>query len=411
MAADRNESFELIKYLGTGGFAQTWLARILDPDLLDEWGCEEIAMKIPISKSKERALRKEVELASSLYMQLTDIESENIVRYLGFEIFDGKPVMIMQYVGGGNLRELMGPIGKWQGIGVDRALSIAQGILRGLSAIHGRHIVHRDIKPENILMDGIIPKISDFGVGRMLRSDELASTTAGTLYYMSPELLFKESGASYNTDLWSLGVILYEMLCMRFPFGVHEKMPPGRVAALIGDDDVKLEFPPAQPIPRRLQNIIAKALRRDPEARYGSAREMLRDIEKLIVPDDAAVELEIGPLQHLLYNPLTASLAEEKLNGLMQRFPRSPHLCLLLGEFYNRCGNYDRATEMFVKGLEHDPESAMLNWGKAMSHQKKGETSLAITSLKEAISIGLEASLERYAHVLLRTLEGKGDQQ
>ena len=90
------ESFEPINHLGTGGFAQTWLAKITDPELIEEWGVDIVAIKIPLSKQKERVLRKELELTGSLRLQLDEDEARNIVEYLGFEVFDGKLVMVMK---------------------------------------------------------------------------------------------------------------------------------------------------------------------------------------------------------------------------------------------------------------------------------------------------------------------------
>ena len=83
--------------------------------------------------------------------------------------------------------------------------------------IHHEHVFHRDIKPENILLEGDTPKIADLGIARMLDANELASTGIGSLPYMSPEILGKE-GASFPSDLWSLGVTLYEMVTGRLPF-------------------------------------------------------------------------------------------------------------------------------------------------------------------------------------------------
>lgn len=279
----KKEPFELIEHLGTGGFAQTWRARVIDPDLLEEWGETEVAIKIPLTKQKERALRKDIEHAGTLHMQLTKVESKNLVKYLGFEIFEGKLVMVMEYVKGGNLRSIIGRPGRWKRIEVKRAVTIAEGILNGLSVMHKKHIVHRDIKPENILMDGETPKIADMGIARMLRTNELASSGAGTLFYMSPEsLYYEEPRVSFNTDIWSLGITLYEMLYGQFSFGIDVEMPAGKVMSLIKDESVRLVFPDDVTIPSQLQNIISKSLAKDRNSRYKTADEMLKDIRKFL---------------------------------------------------------------------------------------------------------------------------------
>lgn len=401
-----SEPFRRIEHLGTGGFARTWRARILDPELIEEWGLDEVAIKIPLNRQKERALRREVELAGALHLQITEIESVNIVKYLGFEVFEGRLVMVMKYVSGGNLRNLIG-LGRWKPLPLDRAVKIAHGILKGLSVIHERHIVHRDIKPENILMDGDTPKIADLGIGRMLKTNDLASTTVGTLYYMSPELLYEDSGASFNTDIWSLGVTFYEMLCGQFPFGITTTMPPGKVMSLIRDDSISLLFPEDIAVPKRLQEIISKSLKKAPDKRYKAAGEMLKDLERYLRGDDS-LDKEIGEIQQLLNDPTKSSVAEQKMAQLLRKYPESARAYLLFGEFYNKIGNYNKAIEMFNQGAQKEPQNPMLHWGLAIAYEKKGNIRLAIKCLEQALSLGLESSLERYAKLLLKALQAKG---
>src|SRR6185295_17677035 len=101
-------------------------------------------------------------------------------------VFRNQIVMAMEYISGGSLRNVIGIDKKQKRLPVEDAVRIAIGVLDGLAVIHREHVFHRDIKPENILMDGKTPKIADLGISRMLGTNELASTTTGTLYYMSP---------------------------------------------------------------------------------------------------------------------------------------------------------------------------------------------------------------------------------
>jgi molecular chaperone DnaK len=283
-----SEPFELTTHLGTGCFGQTWLVRVIDPDLREEWG-EEVAIKIPYDKYKEKALKKEIRLNGSLQLQLTLEESRNIVEYLDFETYKGKTVMVMKYVKGGNLRNKMGTIRYRKKMSLEEAIIVAKGVLNGLSVIHKKKILHRDIKPENILIDENIPKIADFGVGRMLKTGEFASTVTGTIFYMPPESLLcpkeKEDalvkGASFNSDIWSFGIMFYEMLCGKYPFGITEQIPLSELIKRITNPEIKLEFPANIPI--ALQNIISKSLERDPKFRYQTADDMLRDIEHFLL--------------------------------------------------------------------------------------------------------------------------------
>jgi len=404
------ESFELIDHLGTGGFAQTWSAKVMDPDLVAEWGVDEVAIKIPLNKQKDRVLRKELELTASLHLQISELEQKNIVRYFGFEVFEGKFVMVMEYIRGGNLRSRIGADGHRKALGCKPAIKLCLGILNGLEIIHKKHIIHRDIKPENILLDGEIPKIADFGIGRILSRQEQASTKGvGTPFYMSPEILFGRSDSpySYSTDIWSIGVTIYEMMCLQYPFGISDRLPPGSVMNLIRDESVELVFPCEGLIPLQVQKILRKSLKRNPLERYKTATEMLKDLKEYIRGGDEAVENEIGMIQPLLHDPTRVPLAESKLRELLERFPDSARIYLHLGEFYNRQGNYNKAVQMLTDGIEKDPDNALLHWDLAISYQKNGHVRFAVETLKKALTLGLEGSLERYARALLRSLEKK----
>jgi serine/threonine protein kinase len=188
----------------------------LTRQLREDFGADIVALKIP-HKDKERALRREVEMQAVLHLRLKDIQAVNIVRYLGFAVFRGKMVMAMEFVEHGSLRDKLGKIGLQKRLPIEEALKIAEGALKGLAAIHQEHVFHRDIKPENILMSGHPPKVTDFGISRMLDANELASTTSGTIFYMSPEILGPE-GASFTSDIWSVGATLYEMVTGKLPF-------------------------------------------------------------------------------------------------------------------------------------------------------------------------------------------------
>jgi dienelactone hydrolase len=186
----------------------------------------------------------------------------------------GQMYIAMAYYKGESLRDKIkrGPVG------VEEALSFALQLARGLDKAHARGIVHRDIKPANILVteDGLI-KIVDFGLARLARGTRLTKTgtTMGTVAYMSPEQA-QGQPMDQRTDLWSLGVVIYEMLTGQLPFKgerevsvlysiVHEQ--PKRLKSLKPD------------VPPDLEGIVQHALEKKPESRYSSAGEMLKDLE------------------------------------------------------------------------------------------------------------------------------------
>mgnify|MGYP000867216343 CR=1 FL=1 len=408
--AEIGESFELTTHLGTGGFGETWLARVIDLELKEEWG-EEVAIKIPRDKNKERALKKEIRLNGSLQLQLTLEESRNIVEYLDFETYKGKTVMVMKYVKGGNLRNKMGTIRYRKKMSLEEAIIVAKGVLNGLSVIHKKKILHRDIKPENILIDENIPKIADFGVGRMLKTGEFASTVTGTIFYMPPESLLcpkeKEDalvkGASFNSDIWSFGIMFYEMLCGKYPFGITEDLPLGNLINLILYPKNKLEFPDDANIPLGLQAIVSKSLERDPKSRYQTADDMLKDIDKFC--KEEATEKENRIVESILNSLKDSEISEENLCQILNRFPNSTLIYLRLGEYYNKLGKYDKAIETLSTCLKNNPGDSKILLCVAMSFYKKRNFDLAVDALQKSIEVGLEPTLDVYAKSFLRTCQ------
>lgn len=400
------ESFELLEPLGKGGFAHTYRARVIDQDLREEFGVEEVALKIPLDKKKQRVLAREVEMGASLHLRLKGIQSLNIVRYLGFEVFRGQIVMVMEYVAQGSLRRLLGDVGRQRRLPIDEAVKMAEGVLGGLEMIHQEHVFHRDIKPENILLQGKTPKIADLGIARMLDMNEQASSTAGTLYYMSPEIL-SEEGASFTSDIWSLGVTLYEMVTGKLPFG-GPRTPFGTMADIIR----KANFIPANEvcteIPAALDEIIARALRRRPSDRYSSASEMRLALQEFRKMTEDQIEREIAAIRNTPTTVDDTGAMEHKLRALVAKYPKDARAYLHLGEFYNGCQRYPEAIEAFKKGIEVNASSALLHWDLALAYQRTGQRGDAVRSLEKAMQLGLDTSMQRHAGSLLKVLRGSG---
>jgi serine/threonine protein kinase/tetratricopeptide (TPR) repeat protein len=162
-----------------------------------------------------------------------------------------------------------------------KIIDLAIQICGGLKAAHQSGIIHRDIKPQNILInkDGVV-KILDFGVAKLTRDTGLTKefTTIGTPHYMAPEHLLKEE-VDQRTDLWSVGVVLYEMLTTELPF--YGENIQSILYAILNEDPI----PPSDlndDISRELERIVLKCLRKDRGERYPSAERMLADLEKLM---------------------------------------------------------------------------------------------------------------------------------
>jgi serine/threonine protein kinase len=310
--------------------------------------------------------------------------------------------MVMEFISGGSLRNLLGGLRKRLCIEPDKAIKIALGILAGISAMHNKHIVHRDIKPENILMEGDTPKIADLGISRLLLENQLAETLAGTNFYISPELVL-ERKASFGTDIWSFGVTFYEMLFGCFPYNMenitYKELTTNRNLKLLFSDHVNLA--------ENIKNILIKCLKVNPEERYKNADEIIKDMNLYSKTEEEAPEDQLLQIQELLHDPAGFAAGEEKLKNLLKKYPKSAKACLILGEFYNKTGNYHNAIDVFIKGLGYNPANSKIYWAIAMSYQKAGNNQDAISSLQKALDLGLDKSLERYGKILLQNLKQK----
>ena len=218
--------------------------------------------------------------------------------------------MAMEYIEGVELRTL---IGEGQPLRVAQALSIAAQIAEGLAYAHQRGVVHRDVKPANIMVLANGPvKITDFGIARMRGSRDLTQTgmLLGSPKYMSPEQVIGKR-ADHRSDIFSLGVILYEMLCGAAPFNGEN------VTALMYQ--IVNFVPPApssvnQAVPEMLDYIVAKMIAKPVEERYADAAELARDLrecERQLAAATPAVNpasaTHAQPLQPKLVDPAAQS--------------------------------------------------------------------------------------------------------
>ncbi|MCW3024371.1 MAG: serine/threonine protein kinase, partial [Conexibacter sp.] len=234
--------YEMLREIGRGGMATVYLAR--QPELDRLAALKELGVLRAADPSLSTRFLHEARMAGSL-------SHPNIVTVYDYFEHDGTPYIAMEYVEGGSLRPRVGA-----GLSMAQIGGVLEGLLAGLGPAGKRGIVHRDLKPENVLVtgDGTI-KITDFGIGkasdRVLTSAALttAGTTMGTPAYMAPEQALG-SAVTPQTDLYAVGVIAYELLVGRTPFGDTETPmglllrqvndPPPPVASLRPDVDPRV---------------------------------------------------------------------------------------------------------------------------------------------------------------------------
>jgi serine/threonine protein kinase len=190
-----------------------------------------------------------------------------------------RPYLVMEWVEGRPLRKILNEQKKFP---VERALKLTRGLLDVLEYVHAQGVVHRDLKPENVLLDDEDHiKLIDFGIAfrkgaRRLTFGNL-SRIMGTPDYISPEQIKRKRGDA-RSDLYSLGVMLYEMLTGELPFRGDDPL------AVMNDRLLNSPVPPREidpSIPPQLQEIIYRALERDPKNRYASARDFAWDLDHM----------------------------------------------------------------------------------------------------------------------------------
>jgi predicted Ser/Thr protein kinase len=267
MIGSRIGNYELVREIPGGGMGRVFEAIQLTLS-------RTVAIKVlrqELAESDDQAARFRREADT-----LARLDHENIVRVYDVVEHDGAHYIVMEYVGGPPLGELLAKAGRFPPA---FARDVAVEIAGALSAAHGSGIIHRDIKPGNILFTTAgRPKLADFGIARMLdTATNTQSQLVGTPYYMSPEQVRGE-GLSPASDVYSLGVVLYEMLSGHVPF--NAETPIGVALKHVQ------EAPPSladtdRDLPAELCRLIDRALDKDARRRYASAEEFQDTLQRL----------------------------------------------------------------------------------------------------------------------------------
>ncbi len=256
--------YVLIHKLGQGAFGIVWLAEWRTPITVTK-----VALKIPLDEQIDLdAIKQE----ANLWVLASG--HPNILPIIEANVYDGQVVITSEYAPDGSLEGWL-DLHNGGAPSVDDAVEIALGILAGLEHLHSRRIIHRDLKPANLLLQGQTPRLADFGISRVLKTTSQSMTIAGSPAYMAPEAF--DGKRNEQTDIWSAGVILYQLLSGRLPF--QEPDLTSLMAAILRREPAPL--PPSVPNP--VQKIVTRALRKDIAQRFKTATEMriaLRDALK-----------------------------------------------------------------------------------------------------------------------------------
>lgn len=271
------DRYEVLDKIGTGGMSDVYKAK-------DHILGREVAVKILKQEFAEDVtfvtkFRSEAQSAAGL-------EHANIVNIYDVGSENGTYYIVMEYVEGITLKTYIEKKGQ---LNFKEAISIAIQVGRGIEAAHNKGIVHRDIKPQNIIIstEGKV-KVTDFGIARASTSNTIHADVMGSVHYASPEQA-RNGFVDYKSDIYSLGIVMYEMVTGRVPFD-------GDTAVAVALQHLQEEMvsPSAyvSDLPISLEKIIQKATMKSADRRYASMEELLLDLKKALVsPNEDFVTL------------------------------------------------------------------------------------------------------------------------
>jgi tRNA A-37 threonylcarbamoyl transferase component Bud32/beta-lactam-binding protein with PASTA domain len=275
--------YRLDRHIAKGGMAQVYLAE-------DQLLSRTVAVKILFPELAEddafvERFRREARAAASL-------NHHNIVSVYDFGDDEGAWFIVMEYVEGPTLRDIIRREGPLEPA---RATEIASEVAAALAAAHTQGIVHRDVKPANVLItkDTGTVKVTDFGIARAANARQgltMPGTVLGTATYVSPEQAQGHT-VDHRTDIYSLGLVLYEMLAGRPPFTGES---PVAVAYQALSQEAQPPSTHNPDVPPALDAIVARAMSKDPQARYATAEEFraaLLDVDRAVGDPDATVAI------------------------------------------------------------------------------------------------------------------------
>lgn len=269
-----NNRYEIVKSIGEGGMANVYLAndKILD---------RKVAVKVLRGdlSSDDRFIRRFQREALSV----SNLSHPNIVEVYDVGEEDGEYYIVMEYIEGKTLKQLLK---KRESLTLTEVIDIMTQLTDGIAHAHESYIIHRDIKPQNIMIqdDGRI-KITDFGIAMALNATQLTQTNSvmGSVHYLPPEQA-SGKGATVKSDIYSMGILMYELLTGTVPF-------KGDNAVEIALKHMKDKIPSIRKqdpsIPQAVENILMKATAKNPRNRYDSAKEMHDDLVVCLTEEHA----------------------------------------------------------------------------------------------------------------------------
>ncbi len=301
-----NDRYEIIKMIGEGGMANVYLA---NDNILER----KVAIKVLRGdlSNDEKFIRRFKREALSV----SNLSHPNIVEVYDVGEEDGNYYIVMEYIEGKTLKQLLQKRGA---LTLPEVIDIMSQLTDGLSHAHEAYIIHRDIKPQNIMIeDNGLVKITDFGIAMALNSTQLTQTNSvmGSVHYLPPEQA-NGKGSTIKSDIYSLGILMYELLAGSVPF-------KGDTAVEIALKHMKEKMPSIRKqnptIPQSVENIVLKATAKNPKNRYDSVREMYNDLQTAMEKDNEKRLVYEYPENDLEETKVIAPIAKESKKTIVDK--------------------------------------------------------------------------------------------
>ena len=390
-----DDRFALEHEIARGGQGSVWLAE-------DRLFHRKVAIKLLHADATadaaflRRLLNEEAALQASLSPEHQP--HPNIVFIIDVRSFGEEIGIVMEYVDGGSLAQAMGPRAKRQVYSPVQMTPVIVQVCEGLAAAHDKQIIHRDIKPGNILLfrQSEAVKITDWGVAKNIDIAGRGRTYLGTPPYMSPEVLalnaknrqekIRADGVDHRTDLYSLGVMMFEMLTGRLPFDGDDEIRRGVQAS-------HLEALAARKVPEELSALIVRAMAREPQDRFQTARELQRSLRAPAVADEIARAWDS-------WRSGSGAAVVEGLFREAMAHSGGPQVVLEFARFYIQCSREDEALKLVSQGIRQYPGFALL-WNARGRLLSGRSTAAAVADLEKALTLGLPEREARQVKAML----------
>jgi serine/threonine protein kinase/Tol biopolymer transport system component/Tfp pilus assembly protein PilF len=366
--------YRIIAALGSGGMGEVYVAE--DTQLGRKIALKILTAHFTIDDERVRRFQQEARAASAL-------NHPNIITIYEIGQIDSRHFIVTEFVEGETLRQRMAKTP----MVISEALDVGAQVASALATAHHAGIVHRDIKPENIMLraDGIA-KVLDFGLAKLTEQKNLTSDSPtlfktapgvvmGTAHYMSPEQA-RGLPVDARTDIWSLGIVLFEMVGGRVPF---EGTTSSDVIASILDREPTTLARYSPEAPTELEWIVKKALRKDREERYQTAKELLSDLKglkrRLEFEQDLERSADSGPRS--IYSRHVSAEADHAVSQSQRQSSREVVESLAILPLVNKCADpnmdylSDGITESMINALSKLSQLRVMAWSTVSRYRGK----------------------------------------